>query len=284
MQVPTRHGNTNEYRYGFQGQEKDDEIKGEGNSLNYTFRMHDPRVGRFFAIDPLTGKYPWNSPYAFSENRVLDGIELEGLEVSYVHKDLNTEDFKSTLRILNTTKSGREFNHIFLNQKKRDILYYPLKEYYGEQGMTNVIRNKSDFDKLKSGSSRYYYQNLDYRDVKSTLESGKELILIGTSYSPNWKHEKELIANTFVIQHEKEAHAKNVLNEKDADVYEEHKVYNNKDSYDSPPDDELETNKDYLGSPAQKDYSNIKKVIRESKEIQDKLNLKQKKQDVKKKS
>ena len=52
MLVPNRHGSSNSYRYGFQGQEKDDEIKGEGNSLNYTFRMHDPRVGRFFATDP----------------------------------------------------------------------------------------------------------------------------------------------------------------------------------------------------------------------------------------
>jgi hypothetical protein len=48
--------------------------------LNYTFRMHDPRVGRFFARDPLATEYPWNSPYAFSENRVIDGIDLEGLE------------------------------------------------------------------------------------------------------------------------------------------------------------------------------------------------------------
>src|SRR5690554_3707572 len=68
------------YRYGFQGQEMDDEVKGEGNSVNYKYRMHDPRVGRFFAVDPLAPEYPHNSPYAFSENRVLDGIELEGLE------------------------------------------------------------------------------------------------------------------------------------------------------------------------------------------------------------
>jgi RHS repeat-associated protein len=80
MLIPNRHGNSGEYRYGFQGQEKDDELKGEGNSLNYTFRMHDPRVGRFFARDPLATKYPHNSPYAFSENRVIDGVELEGLE------------------------------------------------------------------------------------------------------------------------------------------------------------------------------------------------------------
>ncbi|MET3046483.1 AHH domain-containing protein [Flavobacterium covae] len=64
----------------FQGQEKDDELKGEGNSLNYTFRMHDPRVGRFFATDPLTKKYPWYSPYQFAGNKVIKYVELEGLE------------------------------------------------------------------------------------------------------------------------------------------------------------------------------------------------------------
>jgi RHS repeat-associated protein len=80
MLVPNRHSSTDAYRYGFQGQEKDDEIKGEGNSLNYTFRMHDPRAGRFFATDPLTSKYPFYSPYSFSGNRVIDATELEGLE------------------------------------------------------------------------------------------------------------------------------------------------------------------------------------------------------------
>ena len=70
------------HRYGFQGQEKDDEIKGEGNSVNYKYRMHDPRIGRFFSLDPLAPSYPGNSPYAFSENRVIDGVELEGLEWS----------------------------------------------------------------------------------------------------------------------------------------------------------------------------------------------------------
>ncbi len=42
--------------------------------------MHDPRIGRFFAVDPLTAKYPHNSPYAFSENDVIASLELEGLE------------------------------------------------------------------------------------------------------------------------------------------------------------------------------------------------------------
>ncbi len=71
-------------RYGFQGQEMDDEVKGDGNSVNFSYRMHDPRLGRFFALDPLAPRYPNNSPYAFSENRVIDCFELEGLEAELV--------------------------------------------------------------------------------------------------------------------------------------------------------------------------------------------------------
>jgi hypothetical protein len=64
--------------------EKDDEVKGEGNSVNYEYRMHDTRLGRFFAVDPISHEFPWNSPYAFSENRLLDAVELEGLEAKII--------------------------------------------------------------------------------------------------------------------------------------------------------------------------------------------------------
>ncbi len=80
MPQPNRNFDSQEYRYGFQGQEKDSELKGEGNSINYKYRMHDPRIGRFFAVDPLFKSFSYNSPYAFSENDVIASIELEGLE------------------------------------------------------------------------------------------------------------------------------------------------------------------------------------------------------------
>ncbi len=73
---------TANYRRGFQGQETDDEVKGEGNSVNYKYRMHDPRVGRFFTVDPLFKEFPWYTPYSFSGNEVTIKIELEGLEPS----------------------------------------------------------------------------------------------------------------------------------------------------------------------------------------------------------
>lgn len=96
VQLDGRTFESESYRYGFQNQEKDDELKGSGNSVNYTYRMHDPRVGRFFAIDPLAPKYPHNSPYAFSENVVINAVELEGLERRYTFNSLyTTEKFMS---------------------------------------------------------------------------------------------------------------------------------------------------------------------------------------------
>jgi len=48
--------------------------------MNFTFRMYDPRIARFFTVDPLTKKYPHYTPYSFSGNKVVDHAELEGLE------------------------------------------------------------------------------------------------------------------------------------------------------------------------------------------------------------
>ncbi len=40
------------YRYGFNGQEKSDEIKGEGNSYTAEYWEYDPRIGRRWNLDP----------------------------------------------------------------------------------------------------------------------------------------------------------------------------------------------------------------------------------------
>jgi RHS repeat-associated protein len=87
MQMPGRNASTGDYRYGFQGQETDDEVTGSESHVSYKYRMHDARLGRFLSIDPLAAKYPHNSPYAFSENIVIHLLELEGLETSKTGND-----------------------------------------------------------------------------------------------------------------------------------------------------------------------------------------------------
>jgi RHS repeat-associated protein len=72
--------NTNKYK--FQGQERQDELSLNWDSFKW--RNYDYSIGRFMSIDPLAEKYYHNSPYAFSENRVIDAFELEGLEAVQV--------------------------------------------------------------------------------------------------------------------------------------------------------------------------------------------------------
>jgi RHS repeat-associated protein len=86
--IPNRSTNTGGYRYFFNGQEGDNEVFGEIALQAFEFRMHDARLGRFWSVDPLAAKYPWNSTYAFAENRVIEGRELEGLEVVFSTREV----------------------------------------------------------------------------------------------------------------------------------------------------------------------------------------------------
>ncbi|MBP1167983.1 RHS repeat-associated protein [Chryseobacterium sp. PvR013] len=64
------------YKYSSQGQEKQTET----GWSSYHWRNYDASMARFFNVDPLSEKYAYQSHYNFSENRVVDGKELEGLE------------------------------------------------------------------------------------------------------------------------------------------------------------------------------------------------------------
>ncbi len=56
--------------------EKDDELKGEGNSYDFGERMLDPRIGRFFGTDPII--QPWESPYSYAANNPIYFIDANG--------------------------------------------------------------------------------------------------------------------------------------------------------------------------------------------------------------
>lgn len=62
----------------FQGQELNTSL--ELNIHEWKYRVSDPAIGRFWQIDPLSDSYVYNSTYAFAENRLGLGWELEGAE------------------------------------------------------------------------------------------------------------------------------------------------------------------------------------------------------------
>jgi RHS repeat-associated protein len=71
------------YRFGFNTQEKDDEIKGEGNSYTTEFRKLDPRLGRWLSIDPKASSMPWQSPYCSMDNNPIWFNDVLGDSTKY---------------------------------------------------------------------------------------------------------------------------------------------------------------------------------------------------------
>ncbi len=69
---------TDNYRYGIQGKEKDNDIKGSGNSYNFGARILDPRVGRWLSTDPISDKYPSLSPYNYCANNPIMFVDPDG--------------------------------------------------------------------------------------------------------------------------------------------------------------------------------------------------------------
>ncbi|MCZ2130825.1 MAG: hypothetical protein LC109_11245, partial [Bacteroidia bacterium] len=102
------------YMYKHQGQESDDEVYGDGAAYFYTYRMSDSRYGRFWSVDPLESKYPHNSVYAYSENRVIASIELEGLEAWDVSGGATYGPFANQEQAQSAVDNGNTELHIIL--------------------------------------------------------------------------------------------------------------------------------------------------------------------------
>ena len=70
MLMPGRNGQEDDYRYGYQGSESDDEVHGtKGSSYTTHFRQLDTRIGRWLSYDPKSTA--WESPYVSMGNNPI---------------------------------------------------------------------------------------------------------------------------------------------------------------------------------------------------------------------
>jgi len=122
---------TGRYRFGFNGQELDNEVTGvTGSHLAFEYRIHDARIGRFLSMDPIAGKFPWNSPYAFAENQLIAFVELEGLEKATPQQQQNA------LNTLNTFADDKNTTTVWNNVSKQDFV----------SSLTNMLNNPGSIE------------------------------------------------------------------------------------------------------------------------------------------
>jgi len=153
----------NGYAWGFQGQIFDSET----GLYNYTYRMESPRLGRFFSVDPLSAKYPYNSSYAFSENRVIDGIELEGLE--RVNIGGEWKDFRGMGqgRIEKELGWTEQYHHGLITVER-------VNEWQKHPNWYITVENQSNYWMKSTGTTMNFYKNredwLNDKPFKTTTE------------------------------------------------------------------------------------------------------------------
>ncbi|MCA6515316.1 MAG: hypothetical protein IM577_06925, partial [Chitinophagaceae bacterium] len=102
MQMPGRKLSGG-YRYGFNGKENDNEVKGEGNQIDFGARIYDQRLGRWLSLDPLFTKYPNWSAYNFTMDNPILFIDPDGKVV--IVKDITS--YKAILGTLTANEISR---------------------------------------------------------------------------------------------------------------------------------------------------------------------------------
>jgi hypothetical protein len=114
---------SSKYRFGFNGQEKDNEVYGEGNLNTAEFWQYDTRIGRRWNVDPKLKI--WESPYAtFSNNPILfvdingdSSIALPTGKTGEIKDNISYNEDK-TIFYNNSTAEGRNWDYAKLREDK----------------------------------------------------------------------------------------------------------------------------------------------------------------------
>ena len=143
------------YSYSFNGMEKDDEVKGSGNHLDFGARCYDSRLGRFMSIDRFDNKAPSRTPYSYGGNSPIYSIDINGDSLYvlfyviqyYGHEGYDDKMFKQGAL---TRKSVIESSSHFDSSKDKVVLVA-----LNDLGLVkNVMAQVVEFHSVKYGKTK----------------------------------------------------------------------------------------------------------------------------------
>lgn len=157
MQMPGRNYSaaSSKYRYGFNGKEKSNEIYGEGNAYDFGARIMDPRLGRWFSIDPHQAEYAGETPYNFSGNSPISFIDFDGRDrVWYNCEGVEVKREKSATLFNVYVQTGVSYKYSKSGTQ--------LKATWTEAPMPKILQVHSDYNGNEVKVSDAKYQANDY--------------------------------------------------------------------------------------------------------------------------
>ena len=154
------------YRYGFNTQEKDDEIAGEGNSYTAEFWQYNSRLGRRFNMDPLAAVAPGWSPYRTFYCNPIIYIDPTGL-----FESTHTDEDGNVIAVFNDGD-----NSVYKHEKNAD----------GSNPTEYQLTKRAEKKGTSSGGSKM--GETEHWDEFVSPETGKTLtnykIQFGKSFDP----------------------------------------------------------------------------------------------------
>jgi RHS repeat-associated protein len=279
MVIKERSWSSSSYRFGFNGQEQDNEMAGNGNSVVFKYRIHDPRLGRFLSVDPLSPNYPYWSPFAFAGNNPVVAIDLEGLEQVWYHKTLLSKNKQAWLRVIRTnrkTSGSKEFRNVLKKQTKIDVMYF--SGYLSDDAWTLLVndydqylRYKYQYVEQRVGVMRF--KDMDDEKIKEFFQEEKKIMFIAVDKALLSKLQEAIdnedksaikklhIQLSHTVNHEEVAHGINNLKGVDKTEEKEHLEYNGEDNEYSPEIEDIDTDPKFRGTPAKEQLDEIKKIV-----------------------
>ena len=135
------------YRYGFNGQEKVDEVNGSGNHNTAEFWEYDTRLTRRWNLDPIIKE--WESPYStFAENPIL-------------YMDANGLDWYKNEAGAVFWQKGNSANVTFNNEEYSNIGETYTSTSFNNGSVMNISYNQNEIvafstTELQSSNSNYF--------------------------------------------------------------------------------------------------------------------------------
>jgi RHS repeat-associated protein len=190
---------TGSYRYGFNGMEKDDEVKGNGNSLDFKNRIYDARLGKFLSTDVVGEAFPFWSPYHFAGNKPIWCIDLDGLQPVVRKANYGGAEytFKTSIEdpyVFSITSENKGLMKIFNKTTTTTLDFTPTGREGTETGLNSLgllvggnccVIQKTDKDYIKIKQT--VHKGIDVTKILLTvLEQNKDvgLVIVGNHDVP----------------------------------------------------------------------------------------------------
>jgi RHS repeat-associated protein len=147
MMIKERTWSSSSYRFGFNGMEKDDEVKGDGNSMDFGARIYDSRLGKWMSIDPLWKMFQSHSPFNFAINSPILFLDPDGRKIKPA-SDYSNEKVRTTL--ISVFKNEHIVYSIFNLNDNKDFKDYDGKVLRPNGNFGIIEIGNPDFDNLTS--------------------------------------------------------------------------------------------------------------------------------------